>query len=87
MKTEIPEAIHTKIEELKTLRDEVLLHLHLAGKDLKDEWEKLEKRFPSFQRSAEGAIDEVKHVTSEAVTKLVAEARQLRDRLKSTPKT
>lgn len=33
---------HTSLDRLETLRDEVELKLHLAGMDLRDEWNKLE---------------------------------------------
>jgi hypothetical protein len=39
-------------QDVKALRDEVKLKLHLAGMDLKDEWQKLE---PQIDRVASSA--------------------------------
>ena len=33
------------VQELKTLRDEVALKIHLGSKDLKDQWDDLEEKY------------------------------------------
>jgi 5'-deoxynucleotidase YfbR-like HD superfamily hydrolase len=37
------------VQNLKTLRDEIKVQLHLAKAELKDEWEELEPRFEEME--------------------------------------
>lgn len=62
--------------ELKTLRDEINLKVHLAGMDLKDEWAKLEPQ-------ADKAWRELNETTMEAAKDLRARIRKLREQLKN----
>jgi hypothetical protein len=72
VKDGLPEALG----ELKTLRDEIRLNLHLAGMDLRDEWKEIEKRLP------DGATAErMKDATKGAVQALTEEVRSFRQRL------
>jgi len=61
-------------QDVRALRDEVRLKLHLAGMDLKQEWENLE---PQIDR----AINNAAHVSSEAVTDLKRRLNEFRKRL------
>lgn len=61
-------------QELRMLRDEVRLKLHLAGMDLKEEWQNLE---PQLER----AINEAAHVSGEAVNDLKRRLTEFRKRL------
>jgi CBS domain-containing protein len=67
-----------RVEELKTLRDEIRLDLHLAGMDLRDEWKEIEKRLPDPAR----AFEQIKEATSETLEKLTGELRRFRARLR-----
>lgn len=40
------------IDDLKTLRDEINLQIHLASKDLQDEWTGLEGKWSEFSSQA-----------------------------------
>ena len=40
------------IEELKQKRDELRLQVHLASKEIKEEWDELEKKMEDFSGSA-----------------------------------
>ncbi|MEW6431587.1 MAG: hypothetical protein AB1730_08750 [Myxococcota bacterium] len=62
--------------ELKTLRDEINLKVHLAGMDLRDEWAKLEPQ-------AEKAWRELNETTLEAARDLRARIQKLRAQLKN----
>jgi hypothetical protein len=64
--------------ELKTLRDEIRLDLHLGGMDLRDEWARLEKRLPD-----ERSLTKVKDATREALDALAKELRAFKERLRS----
>lgn len=75
---QVKEQLQGTLGELRTLRDEIRLDLHLGGMDLRDEWAKLEKRLPD-----EGAIDRVKDATREALDALAKELRAFKERLRS----
>ena len=60
--------------DVRALRDEVQLKLHLAGMDLKQEWEKLE---PQLDRAINSAVQ----VSGEAVTELRRKLSEFRNRL------
>lgn len=40
------------IEQLKQMRDEARLQMHLASKEIKDEWEELEEKMGEFSGKA-----------------------------------
>ncbi len=61
-------------QDVRALRDEVRLKLHLAGMDLKQEWETLE---PQIDR----AINNAAHVSAEAVADLKRRLSEFRKRL------
>jgi hypothetical protein len=77
MERTLQETMRARMEELKTVRDEIRLELKLASMDLRDEWQKLERRLPEAQRLA----GELKDMTVEAIDQLLAEARRFRGRL------
>jgi hypothetical protein len=59
------------LEQLKTLRDEVRVRLHLAGMDAKDEWnKKLEPHLFEVEQAAHDASETSRRVVTEAVEKL-----------------
>jgi hypothetical protein len=62
--------------ELKTLRDEINLKVHLAGMDLRDEWRKLEPQ-------AEKAWKELSETTLEAAKDVKARIQKLQAQLKN----
>lgn len=61
-------------QDLRALRDEVRLKLHLAGMELKTEWEKLE---PQLER----ALNSAAQVSSEALSDLKQRMTEFRKRL------
>ena len=61
-------------QDLRALRDEVRLKLHLAGMDLKTEWEKLE---PQLDRAASSAAI----VSGEVMGDLKKRLTELRSRI------
>lgn len=61
-------------QDVRALRDEVRLKLHLAGMDLKQEWEKLE---PQIDR----AINSAAQASTEAVAELKKRLTEFRKRL------
>ena len=64
---------------LRGLRDEIKLQMHLAGMDLKKEWEKLEPRL----NEAEGMVDAIGAASVAAAHDIERRARKLRDDIKA----
>ena len=50
--TELKEEIQKSLGLMRTLRDEVRVKLHLAGMDVKDEWNALEPHVAEVERAA-----------------------------------
>ena len=46
------------VEELRQKRDEARVQIHLASKELKDEWEDLEEKMEDFSRKAKQFADD-----------------------------
>ena len=59
---ETPENMQALIEEIRHVRDEVNLQIHLAAAEAKDEWEALEEKWTHFEAKAE----RVGHAAGEA---------------------
>jgi CBS domain-containing protein len=78
-----PETVKTKapprnrIGELRALRDEIRVNIHLAGMDLRDEWHALEKRLPDPDRAAQ----QLKEITADVLDRFVTELQRFRSRL------
>lgn len=67
-----------RVNELKALRDQIRLDLHLAGMDLRDEWKTIERKLPD----PGPAYDHVKEVTGDALDVLADELRRFSTRLR-----
>lgn len=71
-------------EELRRLREEVALKIHLASMDLRREWNEMEKEWNQFRTRA--GMDETQREVGEAAERLAGELkkgyRRLRDALK-----
>jgi len=63
--------------ELKTLRDQIRLDLHLASMELREEWKKLEQRLPDPRVAGQ----QLRDATAESVATLVGELAKFRARL------
>jgi len=59
------------VAALQTQRDELLVRMHLAKADAKDEWEKLEKKWDHLR----GKLDVVGHEAKDAGQDVLAAAR------------
>ena len=77
MTTSLRDNVRERIDELKTLRDQIRVDLKLAGMELRSEWRELEKRMPDASRLAE----DLKSATTETIEKLLVEARRFRARV------
>jgi hypothetical protein len=69
--TDIKDEIKKGLDHLRTLRDEVRVKVHLAGMDVKDEWnKKLEPHLFDVEQKAIEASDASRHAVADAVEKL-----------------
>jgi hypothetical protein len=66
-----------RLDELRAIRDDIRLDLHLATKDLTDEWRDIERKLPA----AGEARDQLEGAATEALDRLAVELRRFRDRL------
>jgi CBS domain-containing protein len=73
--------LRNPLEELRTLRDEIRLDLHLASLDLRDEWRELEKKLPDPATTA----DAIRSATTDTVSRLALDLKRFRARLRNQP--
>jgi chromosome segregation ATPase len=62
------------VEDLKRTRDEIRLQIHLASKELQEEWAELEGRWSAFESKAE--LDKSAKDVNDAVMILGAELKE-----------
>ena len=62
-------------DKIKHQRDELQVHMHLAGMEAKDEWEKAEEKWDEFMDKAAEIKDDTQETTEElvAATKVIGE--------------
>ena len=70
IKTELKKELEKNLNLLHTLRDEVRVRLHLAGMDLKEQWNKLEPHLEDVEKRAGEISEASRAVVAEAVKKL-----------------
>jgi len=84
--TELKSDMNKSLDELKMVRDEVRVQVHLAGMEARERWAVLEEELFEAEKAAEAAVSEVAH---RALTKSVAKLKAFRTSLarkgKSTP--
>ncbi len=68
--TELKQEIQKNLGQLRTLRDEVRVKVHLAGMDVKQEWDKLEPQLAELERAASDFSETTRKAVSEAVKRL-----------------
>jgi len=80
--TKTKNAFETGLDELRTLRDEVRLKLHLAGRDVKDQWEStFEPKLEKLEQQARSATDNTVDAIRDALDQARDAFRGFRDRL------
>ena len=70
MKTELKKELEKNLTLLQTLRDEVRVRLHLAGMDLKEQWNKLEPHLEDVEKKAGELTEDARAAVGDAVKKL-----------------
>ena len=67
---DIKAEIDKTLNQMRTLRDEVRLKVHLAGMDAEDEWAKLEPQLQAAEQIAEDATEATKKAVTDAFQRL-----------------
>ena len=83
--------LNSLVEELKQKRDELRVKVHLASKDVKDEWEVLEEKMEDFSAKAkqfagDAKLKETGEGLGEALGKVGHELKLGYERLKKAMK-
>lgn len=72
--------LNTTLDELRTLRDEIRVQLHLAGMEAKDKWNRdLEPRLYSMEKDVQRDVSDA---TKSALHELSVSMKRFRDSLK-----
>ena len=58
--SDFEDKVEDLVEELKQKRDELRVQMHLASKELKDEWDELEVKMDEFSGKAKKFADDAK---------------------------
>ncbi len=58
--SEIDQKFEEMLEDLKQKRDEIRVQLHLASKEVKEEWEELEEKMEEFSGKAKQFASDAK---------------------------
>ena len=58
--------LHDTLDELEGLRDTIRVRMHLGGMELKQKWDKLDKRFLALSDQVKSARDEAREELNEA---------------------
>jgi hypothetical protein len=84
--TEGKETLRTRIAEgigeLKSMRDEIRIKLHLAGMEAKDAWTKLEPRIDKLEAQARDLRDDMVERVKDAVDDARSAAQRVRNEIR-----
>lgn len=82
MADQIKDELQKTLADLRTLRDEIKVKIHLAGMDVKDTWsKKLEPRVRELEQRANSAADKTVAELKDTAQDLKARLKKLRDEL------
>jgi small-conductance mechanosensitive channel len=81
-KPQIKQEVDKAVAQLRTIRDEIRLQLHLAGKDVQEAWRKLEPSLGDLEQK----MGQVTDATKSKAQELLKRFNDMRDRLKQPPK-
>src|SRR5260221_13478328 len=68
--TDLKKDLKSSLAHLQALKDEVRVKLHLAGKDLKDQWNKLEPHLDDVEKAAKNLSESSRAAVADAVKRL-----------------
>ncbi len=74
----LSERLSKELDELRGVRDEIQLQLHLGAAEVRDRWEKLERDFGQL----EGRLERVRDASKEELAEVGEAARELAARIR-----
>lgn len=74
---ELKHQVGSRLDELRRLRDEIRLNIHLGGMDAKDRWERLEPRI----MDAENLAKDISEASKRALQEVIDSVRRFRESL------
>jgi DNA-directed RNA polymerase alpha subunit len=80
-KPQIKQEVDKAVAQLRTMRDEIKLQLHLAGMDAQEAWKKLEPSLGELEQK----MGQVNEATKSKAQELLKRFGELRDRVKKQP--
>lgn len=86
VKQELREGFSEALDDLRTMRDEIRLKVHLGGMEAKDQWKKLEPELGRLESEFEKGGDAMADVVTATAEELRKAFRKLRDDLHKPPK-
>lgn len=81
-KPQLQQEIDKAVAQLRTLRDEIRVHVHLAARDAQDAWKKLEPGLGELEQK----MTQVTEATKSKAQEMLKRFAELRDRVKSAKK-
>ncbi|HRI11214.1 MAG TPA: hypothetical protein PKW35_25525 [Nannocystaceae bacterium] len=82
---DLRERFHKGLADLRTLRDEIGLKLHLAGMDARQAWEQLEPRIAELESQAQSASESAAQATDKVIAELREALGNLRKKVGGEP--
>jgi chromosome segregation ATPase len=80
-KSQLKEDVDKAVAQLRTIRDEIRLQLHLAGKDAQEAWKRLEPSLGDLEQK----MGQVTDATKAKAQELLKRFNELRERVKKQP--
>jgi hypothetical protein len=80
-KPQLKEEVDKAVAQLRSMRDEIRLQLHLAGMDAQEAWKKLEPSLGDLEQK----LGQVNEATKSKAQELLKRFGELRDRVKKQP--
>lgn len=78
---QIPETFRKRFDELKSMRDEMRVRLHLGGMDARNVWDKLGESLEQFEHRASVASGAAAGELSQSLEKIASALKDLSTRL------
>jgi ElaB/YqjD/DUF883 family membrane-anchored ribosome-binding protein len=79
---QVKQSLESGLQELRTLRDEIRLKLHLAGKEAREQWEThLEPHVERIEQQLRSAGDNAREAVTDAIDRARTAFEEYRDRL------
>ena len=80
-KPQVQQEIDKAVAQLRTLRDEIRLHAHLANLEAREAWKKLEPSLGELEQKMTQATEATKSKAQDLLKRFA----ELRDRVKKSP--